>query len=217
MNLLGILVSVVFIFFIIGLSSFLTKKKILTGESSRKFIHIGVSNWWIIAMIFYDNFIYASIVPALFIIINYASYKKNIFKSMERGKGKEDLGTVYYAISLFILAIITFNFTTPYIGAMGILVMGYGDGFAALVGEKYGKMKVLFNKNKSLVGTFTMFFVSFFVAVLVSYFAGDSRIFINALIIALVSALIELISPYGTDNLTVPLSASFIYYLMTLY
>jgi hypothetical protein len=26
-----------------------------------------------------------------------------------------------------------------------------------------------------------------------------------------------LISPYGTDNLTVPLSASFIYYLMTLY
>src|SRR6056297_376715 len=140
MNTWGIIVSFAFIFLIIGISTLLTNKRIISGEGSRKFIHIGVANWWIIAMIFFDNPLWASIVPALFILINYISYKKQIFRAMERGKGKGDLGTVYYAISLFILAIITFSEgMNPYVGAMGILVMGYGDGFAAIIGEKFGK------------------------------------------------------------------------------
>ena len=49
----------------------LNKLNILANEDSRKFIHVGVANWWIVAMIFFNNNIYASIVPALFVIINY--------------------------------------------------------------------------------------------------------------------------------------------------
>jgi hypothetical protein len=135
-NFLGIIISVLFVFIVIGISTLLTKKNILKDEGSRKFIHIGVSNWWIIAMLFFDNNIYASIVPALFVILNYISYKKNIFTAMERDGSKEDLGTVYYAISLFILSLITFkNINYSYIGALGILTMGYGDGFAAVIGK----------------------------------------------------------------------------------
>jgi len=48
MNFIGILASIIFVFLIIGISGLLEKKKILSKESSRKFVHIGVSNWWIL-------------------------------------------------------------------------------------------------------------------------------------------------------------------------
>ncbi|MGN0027734.1 MAG: hypothetical protein ACI33I_12145, partial [Clostridium sp.] len=103
-NIVGIIVSILFIFGIIGISSLLNKLNILANGDSRKFIHVGVATWWIVAMIFFNNNIYASIVPALFVIINYISYKKQIFKAMERDGSKNDLGTVYFALSLMILA-----------------------------------------------------------------------------------------------------------------
>lgn len=216
MNILGIIVSIFFIFLIIGISTFLTNKKILSGESSRKFIHIGVANWWIIAMIFFDNPLWAAIVPALFIIINYISYKKQVFKAMERGKGKSDLGTVYYAISLFILSIATFwEGMDPYIGAMGILIMGYGDGFAAVIGEKYGKHKFnVMGSKKSLEGAAAMFIASFIVAFIIAQLAGNSCIWFLPLSLAMIATLVEMFSPYGTDNLTVPLITSISYYFL---
>lgn len=216
MNIWGIIVSFVFIFLIIGISTLLTNKKILSGEGSRKFIHIGVANWWIIAMVFFDSPLWASIVPALFIIINYISYKKQVFKAMERGKGKNDLGTVYYAISLFILSIVTFSKgMDPYVGAMGILIMGYGDGFAAVIGEKYGKHSfTLMNSKKSLEGSLAMFIVSFIVAFIIAVLAGNSCIWLLPLSLALIATIVEIFSPYGIDNLTVPLITSLSYYYL---
>jgi len=216
MNIWGIIVSFIFIFLIIGISTLLTNKKILSGEGSRKFIHIGVANWWIIAMVFFDSPLWASIVPALFIIINYISYKKQVFKAMERGKGKNDLGTVYYAISLFILSIVTFSKgMDPYVGAMGILIMGYGDGFAAVIGEKYGKHSfTLLNSKKSLEGSLAMFIVSFIVAFIIAVLAGNSCIWLLPLSLALIATIVEIFSPYGIDNLTVPLITSLSYYYL---
>ena len=167
-------------------------------------------------MIFFNNNIYASIVPALFVIINYISYKKQIFKAMERDGSKNDLGTVYFALSLMILALITFKNTKfSYIGALGILVMGYGDGFAAIIGVKYGKhkFKVLGN-NKSLEGSLAMFLFSFVVSLVILYIFNPVNMLLYSLILATVSTVLEAFSPYGLDNLTVPLGTSLLYYLL---
>lgn len=215
-NLIGIIISIIFVFVVIGISTLLTKKNILKDEGSRKFIHIGVSNWWIIAMIFFDNYIYASIVPALFVVLNYVSYKKNLFTAMERGGGKEDLGTVYYAISLFILSLITFKNTNySYIGALGILTMGYGDGFSAVIGKKYGRKKFeVFGSKKSLIGSMTMFIATFIVSyIILSIFNPTSKLFYS-FILAFSATLLELFTPKGFDNLSVPLGTSMIYYVL---
>ena len=60
-NLWGIIISYVFIFLII-LGAKLFEK--LGKEASRKFIHIMLGNWWIVAMIFFNNVIWAAFVPA---------------------------------------------------------------------------------------------------------------------------------------------------------
>ncbi|MBU5590262.1 hypothetical protein KQI89_00630 [Clostridium sp. MSJ-4] len=213
-NLWGILISILFVLLVIGLSSLLTNRNIISGEGSRKFIHIGVSNWWIIAMLFFDNHYYASIVPAIFIVINYLSYKQNLFKAMERGGGKEDLGTVYFAVSLLILSFLTFQkSTTPLIGAMGILVMGYGDGFAAVVGSKFGKHKYYIGNNKkSIEGSLTMLIVSFIVSFTILNIYGIINGVSISLLISVIATLVEAVSPLGLDNITVPIISSALFY-----
>ncbi len=217
-NISGILISIIFVFLIIGTASLMKKLNILSTEGSRKFIHIGVSNWWIIAMIFFDNNISAAIVPGLFVIINYISYKKQIFNAMERDGSKKDLGTVYYAISLLTLSLITFkNKDFAYIGALGILIMGYGDGFAAIIGTKYGKHKFkIFGNDKSIEGSLAMFLCSFLVSIVILYMFNPFNVLLYSFILALLSTVLELLSPFGLDNLTVPLGSAMFFYIILL-
>lgn len=212
MNIIGISVSIAFVLCVIVLCTVLEKMGKLSGEGSRKFIHIAVCNWWFIAMAFFNDPIWAAFVPLLFVIVNYLSYKHQLIQSMERGGGKEDLGTVYYAISLLILSFITFKIKQPFIGGLGILIMGYADGFAAIVGQKWPRPKVYL--NKSLAGTCCVWVIS--TAVSATYFQlySPSISIFFALVIGILATILELYSPKGLDNLTLPLGTSGLYYLI---
>ena len=213
MNILGLVLSYVLVFVIIGLSTLLQKKGILGDEGARKFIHIGVSNWWLLAMFTFDDVWFAIIPPITFIILNYYSYKTNLIKSMERS-GNGNLGTVYFPISLLILVILTFGVTfNPLIGAIGILTLGYGDGLAAVIGSKWGKRKLIY--GKSVEGSLTMLLATFIVTFTLLAFNFSFPIALSvALVLAISATVIELYTPKGLDNLTVPLFTSLIYYLI---
>lgn len=212
-----LLSSYAFIGLMIGISTILSNKKIIGDEGSRKLIHIGVSNWYFFALIFMrnPNDIWFTIIPPVsFIILNYLSYKTNLIKSMERN-GKGNLGTVYYPISLFVLVLSTFLIVeNPYIGLLGVMIMGYGDGLAAVIGKKYGKKDI--GNDKSLIGVVTMFTVSLIVSSLIIGFREGIGFIWIAVVIALAASLIEYLTPKGLDNLSVPMGTSLIYYLLLL-
>lgn len=214
-NLLGIITSIIFVIGILAVASILEKKKIIQGEGSRKLIHITLCNWWFVAMIFFDKGIWAAIVPLLFVIINYISYKKQLIPAMERGGGKEDLGTVYYALSLLILGVWTFSIHKPYIGAIGILTMGYGDGLAALIGQKYGKIKYqIHGKIKSIEGSIMVFISTIVITMCIIPLIGQPVKLSMGITLALIATLLEALTPWGLDNLTLPIGTSLIYALM---
>lgn len=208
-NWIGILVSYLYIVLvIIGARIFEKKGK----EASRKFIHIMLGNWWFIAMYYFTNVWFAAFVPATFIIINYMSYKKDIIKVMEREK-QDGLGTVYYAISLLILVIVSFGiYEMPSLGLIPNLVMAYGDGLAGLLGKMIKSKKYkLSDSKKSVAGSITMFVIS---TILIGGYLAfwHSTAFWKTPHWPLVSALIgfaitaiEAVSVKGTDNVTVPL------------
>ncbi len=204
-NYIGIAVSFAFVFGVIFLAKFMER---FGKEASRKTVHILVSNWWLLAMYFFDQPLWAAIVPACFVVMNYLSYRYKIFDVMERSEGKGDLGTVYYAVSLLILSLLTFgNNRNPVVGAAGILIMGFGDGLAALVGKRFpfGSYKI-FGSTKSMAGNLTMLGVSFAVLTVLLIAGGYGASFwLPAFAIALVATLVEAATPLGLDNLTVPL------------
>ena len=168
-NLVGIVISVVYIVVVFVLSKFMTKKG---EEISRKFIHIALSNIWTIYCLFIDLLWVACILPAAFIVINSLSYKFKIFKTMEREEN-DGFGTVYYAISILLVTIFSYLQSNPMIGTTGMLIMGYGDGFAAIFGKKVkSKEYKILGTTKSIAGSATMFVFSLVISCVVFYMIG---------------------------------------------
>lgn len=206
-NVGGLILSYVYIAIIIISAKFFEKKG---KEASRKYIHIMLSNWWLIAMFFFDNVIWACIGPLSFVIINYLSYKKDLIKVMERDEeNKDGLGTVYYALSLLLVAIFTFGILNrPEIGLCSILIMGYGDGLAAIVGKSVKSMSYKIGKTKkTLAGSCTMFFISFLIVAIFLASIQSPMWFLKAILLAISVTVIEAVSIKGLDNITVPVFA----------
>ena len=202
-NVIGLIVASIYIL-VIFLTSKLFKKK--GKEVTRKYIHIMLSNIWFISLAFFDNFIIAAILPMLFVIINSLSYKYNLIKIMEREDKKEGIGTVYYAISLTILSLVTFYINKPILALPGILIMGYGDGLAAVVGQNIkSKSFNIFGSTKSIAGSTTMFIVSLIISVLIFAFIGVDYLIGKSILIAFIATILEAISVKGLDNITVPI------------
>jgi dolichol kinase len=165
---------------------------------------------------FFTSNIYPTLVAAPFILVTFlASPYSPVKFSSEKIRGLADiteeghhLGLVFYAISYTVLAF--FFASKPYVLSAGILPMAYGDAFASIVGERYGKRKFRLLTDKSVEGSIAMFSFSFssFVISLVFFSMLYPFSFIDeilaALVVALVATTAEAVSPLGFDNLTVP-------------
>lgn len=209
-NLIGVIFSTIYILFILWISKFLEVKG---EEISRKFVHIALCNIWFIYLTFIDSVIWASILPAVFVVINILSYKFKIIKSMEREKN-DGFGTVYYAISILFIAIFSYLIKNPLIGASGIFIMGYGDGFAAILGQMVESKTYMIGKTKkSFAGSFTMFCISLFILLVVLDMLGVNYFIVKAVGISLVATVLEAISIKGFDNITVPVIVTVATYL----
>ena len=222
-----------FVFAIIGIATFLLSFDFVSGEVSRKVIHIGVSNWWLIAMNFMEQAHIAVIGPISFIIINTISYKQHLFPAMEDDVPRDNLGTIYFPISLLVLVLLCFNGYLPLsAGAAGILIMGYGDGLAALVGSHFGRYRIKlgpWNTRKTLLGSSTMLITSFITVLLILSLSpaeglatgpinirgisapGFSGVAGVSILVAMGATLIELVTPRGFDNITVPILSAFLF------
>jgi phytol kinase len=210
-------VSYAAVFLFVGTAGVLARKEIISGEAARKVVHIGVSNWIILALFIFRDWYFAIVGPVTFIVINYVSWKLDLFKGME--SGDKSPGTVFFAVSLSIL---TWHFwwlanigagDLRYVAVMGILVLGWGDGLAAVFGHRWGKKKLF--GPKSLVGTLTMFVTGAVVVFLVLEFTGVHNILTNVLLalgLGALGTLAELFLPGGWDNLLIPLVVSYAYY-----
>lgn len=214
-NIRGVLVSIGYVAIVLALS-ILIEKRSGNKEASRKFAHIALGGWWVIAMIFFSSPVWAASVPALFVLVNGYTYITGSLSALDR-EDENTPGTVYYAVSLTLITLLSFGPAHPYVGALGIGCMALGDGFAALAGKRFGKRNIPgLRGTKSVVGTSTMLLISFAVcAGILQYFAPENALPI-ALMLAVAATLLELISPEGLDNLTVPLGVTGLYYVLFL-
>lgn len=205
-NIKTLLFSFVFIGLVLGIATLVAKTSKGSSETSRKLIHILVGNW--VFMTPYFTELWAVLfVPFSFVIINSLSHKYHLVKAMERND--DSLGTIYYAISMLLLTGIGFVFKQPLLPFIGLLTMAYGDGLAAIIGQKFSKQA---SPQKSRVGSLTVLVVSF-VVTLSSYLIlgtkGHSLILLIGLsiLVSLFSTFVEYVGYKGVDNLTLPIGS----------
>ena len=205
-NLWGLTLSLLYIGFVLIIATMVAKYTKESSEISRKLIHIMVGNWIFITPIFTELWA-VILVPFSFIIINSLSMKYNLISAMERQD--DSYGTVFYAISMFVLTGAGFILNWPMLPFMGLLIMTYGDGLAAIVGNHI-KSKEIIN-NKTLSGTITVGIVAFLITFgSYLFFGNDDSIILLvflSLLNAILSSFIELTGKRGCDNLSLPIGS----------
>lgn len=234
-NLIGLGVSLAYVLAVLGASS-LAARRGASSEATRKFVHIALGGWWLIAARFFDSPLWAAALPAAFILVNAFAYRRQKLSFMGRDGGEDTPGTVYYAVSLTALALFSFGIGTPYVGALGFFCMAFGDGFAAVLGKRFGRRVLVGCCGKTLVGSATMLAVSFASCAVVlmappPFGAGGilgapggafaplgplAASLLAAALLAAVAAAIEAFSVEGLDNLFVPLGVSALYAVLFL-
>ncbi|UTC75831.1 DUF92 domain-containing protein [Treponema sp. OMZ 792] len=214
-NILIILISFCYIFFVLFLSAVVSKFTKKDSEVPRKLIHILVGNWVFLTPMHTELWA-VLFVPFAFIIINSLNLKYKFLSSMERSDTNP--GTVYYAVSLFFLSGASFILGWKSLSFIGILIMAYGDGLAALTGKKWGSIKPFsFAREKSLVGFLTVLIFSFVITAACLYVFAPSEIgrelslfsiVLIALCTAFFSAFVEITGKNGADNLSLPIGSA---------
>ncbi len=218
MEVKGLILSFTLILSVVAIGVLLSLSKMLSSESSRKFIHIGVSNWWFILITYFDSLSYALIGPLTFIVLNTIVVYTNLATLVGISEERRNMGLIYYPISLTILVILGFNGIFPlWACGIGIIVMGYGDGLAAVIGGRWGKRRIWGRKTQ--LGTLVMALVTFIVLIFFSVWYNLKGVWsfpwwFSLILIAATVALTEAYTPYGLDNISVPLVATLLSHLL---
>ena len=176
-------------------------------ELSRKIIHIGTGPVILLAWLFNipKNIAFLS---AFFITIALGiNYQYRLLPAIEDIERKS-FGTIAYGISITLLLLLFWPLHASSI-SIGILSMAFGDGLAGLIGKSINSPKwSILGQSKSIAGTLTMGTV---VAITTATIASINNLDlqpIEIIVISLVATLLEQISPWGIDNLTVPIGVT---------
>lgn len=197
--------TLVIIFVVLVINEFLWREEVLSGEAARKLVHILIGAWaafWPLYMTWSEVQIIGAIAVAAFVFMRFTPFFKSVFDVERRSWG--DIGG---PAAIVILATLE---PSEWVFVAAILHIALADGFAALLGSKYGKKsqyKVIGN-TKSLVGTAVFWLISFAILVTGAAFAETGLSGLSVSLLAWTSAgaaYLENISPFGLDNLTVPL------------
>lgn len=187
------------------------------AEVIRKVVHMGTGNviliaWWLELPSWVG--VSASI---LFSAIALVSYYVPILPNIN-SIGRKSFGTFFYAVSIGVLVAWFWSINLPQYAALGILVMTWGDGLAALIGRRFGRHTYkLWDMQKSWEGSGTMALVSYAVSlsILLGTVGNVWQIWLISLAVSLVATGLEAFSKFGIDNLTVPIGSAAIAFFLS--
>ena len=212
-NWLALILAFVYVGVAIALGEVLRKTFRLSQGFTRKFIHIAVGMISVPTVLWFSSLWWAIVPPLAFVVINYLDYRFGLIQAM-MSSNRSNLGTVYFPLSFAAIMVLFWGnpsapAANPRLIVAALMPMTWGDALAAIAGKRFGKHRyTLFGQTRSLEGSATMLIVSA-LATWMALGAVPSAVVI-ALITAVGATLVEAISPWGIDNLTVPAISAFI-------
>ena len=200
------------------LSAFLLSRLGVEKRVTRKAVHIFIGFEWVILYLCHGATYHFLIVCLAFLLLLVIAYKKKLLK-MISSDGDNAPGTVYYAVSMSIMAAVSLiepRFMLPF--GVAVFATSIGDGFAGLAGQLVTKRNPKIYKEKSLVGTLVNLALSTATAFVFMLIFPDMGLMpIICIAIGLISAGVELVSGLGLDNIGLPLAVSVFTYFATVH
>ena len=210
-NTLGFILCLVYVFSMIGLAELLRRRRGYGSGFTRKVIHIGVGMMsWFLPLLFTSPWPFVAACAA-FMVINLLDWRYGFFSAMQ-SSSRSNLGTVYFPLAAAVVALVFWD--RPPLMVAALMPLTWGDGLAPVIGAAYGKrIYRIHTSTRTLEGS-AGFFVAGFVFTWLALWVmpglpdiTPAAALLPALTIMAVTTLIEAVSIWGLDNLTVTAAA----------
>jgi phytol kinase len=182
----------------------------LPPEQTRKIVHIGTGHIILIAWGLQLPAWVGITSSILAGIATLVSYQIPILPGVN-SVGRKSLGTFFYAVSIGLLTAIFWPINHPEYAAIGILIMAWGDGLAAIIGQQWGEnLYQVWGNHKSIEGSATLLLVSYLITTIILWAVQGniSPTWWVGIPVAIVAVGLESISQWGIDNLTLPIGTA---------
>ncbi|XP_077214227.1 phosphatidate cytidylyltransferase family protein isoform X2 [Tasmannia lanceolata] len=202
--------------------------RVFEQKLNRKLVHVSVG---LVFMLFWPLFspghqapVLAALAPGInifrMLLLGLGIIRSDaMVKSISRHGDYRELlkGPLYYACTITMATM--FLWRTSPIAIATICNLCAGDGFADIIGRRFGRQKLPYNHNKSFEGSIAMASAGFIASVGYMYYFSmfgfierSWGLVLSFLIVSVASAIVESL-PISTeldDNLTVPLTSLFV-------
>lgn len=213
-NWLGLIISVVYIFGLIGLAELLRHRRGLSNDFTRKVVHIGVGMLaWALPFLFTQPWPF--LAGALgFAILTLLDWHFGFFAAMA-SSNRSNLGTVYFPLAAGVVVYLFWD--TPPLMVAALMPLTWGDGLAPVIGKKFGRHKYhIHDSTRTIEGS-----IGFFVAALIATWLAlwimpgmpeltPVQAFLPALVVSMLTTIVEAVSIWGLDNITITATAAII-------
>jgi phytol kinase len=223
-NLLALLVTFALALAWLRINNDTARRGWVSSDLSRKFIHMGTGPLFVLCWLLFretpEARYLAAFVPfaitAQFILVGTGVLRDEAaVRSMSRSGDRREIlrGPLYYGIVFVILTLLFWKESPT--GIVALMLMCGGDGLADIVGRRWGKRKLPWNRGKSWAGSAGMLLGgwTFAVGVLAAFVAVEvfpeplSSYLPAVTLIALVGTLVETLPLKDVDNFTVTAAA----------
>lgn len=228
-DLAGLIASYAYAIGLIVVAELLNRTAGVAQELTRKLVHIGAGMWVFGVLALFDTWQWGVLPFATFIGGNYLFYRRRMFRSMDSPGSTP--GTVYFALAITALFALLWRPQGPTdraaVAVAAAMALTWGDALAALVGQRYGWHRYKVGRStRSWEGSIAMLLATALAIFLVltrlpgsplsplGQPVGTTTALAAALLGALAATAVEAISPQGADNLSVPLVAAGVIFLV---
>lgn len=190
---------------LIILCEWLNRKRHVDSEYTRKFAHIVSSLSVLLFPLVFADIRYVLILCVTFFITLLVANQMNIFHSID-GVGRRTSGSYLLALSVGISYYISVRMENSMLYTLPILILAISDPLAGVIGKWALSKHIL--SGKTVAGSLTFLISSLIICLIYLTSIHYEHVYRLSAIIAFCATVAELLSPRGTDNLTIPLTIS---------
>ncbi|HET7060214.1 MAG TPA: hypothetical protein VFH99_02780 [Candidatus Saccharimonadales bacterium] len=196
-----ILATCLVVFLLLVIGELWWRKQRLHTEFTRKFVHISVGTF-VAFWPFFLSWNEIRLLSVAFLLVVGVSKYLRVFRAIHTVQ-RPTWGELFFALAVGAVTFITHD---KWIYAAALLQMSLADGFAAVIGTRYGQRfrYIVFGHAKSILGTLTFLVVSAAILAGFSYKSSQHLTAIFIFDLSVVTSAVENVGVAGLDNLLVP-------------
>lgn len=211
---LGFVYCAIYVVGVIGVGVVLQQWRGYSSNFTRKVIHIGVGMVaWLLHILFQQPWLFI-ICCGVFAVLTFLDWRYGLVKAMA-SEDEGNLGTVYFPIMVAIVAY--FFWDRPPLMVAALMPLTWGDGMAPVIGRTFGTRSYqILSTTRTLEGSLGFFLFAFFFTWVALWFVNGSpaispvEALLPAIVVTAVSTLVEAVSVWGLDNITITIAAMLI-------